>query len=153
MNPQSGSILMIMLLVLIMGGSLFLYAALNQSSQQMKFDQTQNQLQQLNEIKQRLILFAFDNDIFCTLEERKHHLPSELNSDAFGFNDLTFINHIQLSFKTNEEELPTVSCNGVIKAVPVCDFDYEEDQQHVATLRFKSQDTPAVKVYKKEVGC
>lgn len=80
MHKQSGSVLLIMMLILISAGSLFLYAALNQTSQQMKHAQTQLKVEQLNEIKQMLILFAWNPEQFCTNLTHTGYLPQPVDN-------------------------------------------------------------------------
>lgn len=148
MQKQSGYILLFMMLILILGASAFLYAGLNQSAPTIKAQQSQNQLKTLQPIKQRLILFARENDLFCTTT-RPGHLPQQLNNQAFGFNDLGDLSAVTLDFETTQESIATVSCSDVIQAVNVCDFE----QNHVASLRLNSQPNIQLKLYKNELGC
>lgn len=148
MQKQPGYILLFTMLILILGASAFLYTGLNQSATTFKAKQVQSQLQALQPIKQRLIMFARENDLFCTTT-RPGHLPEQLNNQAFGFNDLGDLSFVTLHFEATQESIATVSCNEDIQAINVCDFE----QNHVASLSLNSQPNIQLKLYKNELGC
>ena len=108
-NPQSGYVLMVILLVFIIGGSLFLYGALTKSPQMLKHDQTYRQIYVLEELKQRLLTFAWDPELFCSDSDEYHgYLPkpiaNKIPNNIAGLQDFSHF-PIEYILLKNEHEV------------------------------------------------
>lgn len=159
MQTQSGYVIFIIMIVLILGGSALLYTGLNSSALQMKIEHGNKQTQQLQLLKQRLILFAKQPAVFCTeaMDDNKKYLPTELNKNQFGFNDLGDTDLFSLNYTETPSTEVCKPGSPDLEAYPVCDFS----DSHIATLGFANQtnlddndpNKITLKIYKTDLGC
>ncbi|UQB41641.1 hypothetical protein JX580_08135 [Thiomicrospira microaerophila] len=103
MKRQNGSILMLMMLILVVGGATVMYSLLNQSPEKLRLGQSEKQSVQIDLLKNRLILFANHIDLFCnnsalTSEPTARYLPladpASFSEMPLAFGDLINIENI-----------------------------------------------------------
>ncbi|WFE68953.1 hypothetical protein P8S54_01250 [Thiomicrospira sp. R3] len=170
MKRQTGSILMLMMLILIVGGATVMYTLLNQSPEKLRLGQSEKQMAHLNAIKNRLLLFAEKPDLFCdtttsddlTPAPGVRYLPlpwdKETGSFAysftefdykdifkFGFEELESIENLSYELDGNTAEVVGAECNDKVSVFNICTTDYP------IKLKFKGNDRLVLKLTRSEI--
>ncbi|WP_044406245.1 hypothetical protein [Thiomicrospira microaerophila] len=150
-QKQRGSILLILVLMLTLASATFLYNITGKTVQQMKTSNTLQQRDQLNEIKQRLILFAseYNQDLFCQ-DDRQGYLPVALDSAMFGFNDLLNLDNVELEFEHPYADEVAVICYDSFYARNVCDAP---SNPKIASLTYKQNNAIKTVISRSELNC
>lgn len=160
-NPQSGYVLLLILMALMFAGSMMLYGALNKSAPQLKSQHQRDQQEQLQELKKQLILFATENSLFC---KNDHGVAKPLPAVKPGPPVFYFEDFIQLGYQHSStvsvecETFELEEVDGGTEPVNISIFDACAGGDPIVTLSWGELDTdksnqPKVSLYKKELAC